>query len=171
MRSYYIGTENFRDALNDWMVSRQDRTAEKLSQNKNQIPNQLRNYTKPLYLATVVNDDFINNANIMKGRMDKYAFWTKDVLLAKRISRDQKMMAGEYKILITKTIPTREQVIDLDEFITFMGIPQLSMLGFDEDSLKKIQSYRGVLTTNQLIVTRPEYTILEQQTQQRAPSK
>lgn len=164
MRSLYIGTEGFRDALNEWMKTYEPRVAELLKQNRNQIPDKLRSYTKTLYLATVVRDDFINNASTSKGRLTEYSFWTKDELVARRMSKQQRLQPGEYKIMISKTVPVRDQILDLDHFITFMGIPQLSMLGYDQQSMNSLQSYKGVLVANNQTITRSEYTILEQST-------
>lgn len=158
----YIGSEEFKQMLNQWMVDYQPRAADRLNANRNLIPDTLRSYTRTLYLATTVDDQFINKANSSNGYMDDYTFWTKDLTHARSISKGQKLLPGEYKILIEKNVPTRDQIIDLDKFISFVGVPQLSMFGFDESSLRRLESYKGVLVSKQIRVSRTEYTIIEQ---------
>lgn len=158
----YIGSDEFRQTLNEWLERQHQRQAERLNNNKLLIPQQLRNYQKTLYLATVVDDDFINKANLARARIEDFSLWTKDVVVARAMSKTQTLQQGQYKILISKVIAPRDQVFDLDQFITFMGIPQLALLGFDERNLKKVKDHKGVIASNQLSIARSEYTILEQ---------
>jgi hypothetical protein len=158
----YVGSENFKQSLNTWLSSQTSRAAGQLESNKTQIPNQLRNYTKLLHLAIVVDDTFIDNAYRSRAQLSDYTTWTKDLNIARMTSRGQKLQEGQYKILITKTVPIRDQIIDIDEFVRFMGLPQLAMLGFDSNGLKKIIEHKSVLISNQITITRNDYTIVEQ---------
>lgn len=162
MPSSYIGSEDFRQSLNQWMKNRNVRDAERINNSKTMIPTQLRNYSKLLYLGVIVDDDFINRINSGRGKVDGFMPWTKNVTIAKQSIRNQTLRQGQYKVLISKTVAQRDQVIDLDEFITFMGIPQLAMFGFDKSELTKIQPHKAVIVTNTVNISKPEYDIIEQ---------
>lgn len=157
----YLGSKEFRETLNEWLVSRGPKAADRLNGNKGQIPSQLRNYTKTLFLPMVVNDDFINKANVGRGRVDEFSLWTKDSFIARQHSRNMVMSQGEYKVMISKTVPPRDQIIDLDEFITFVGIPQLTMFGFDGSALTRIQDIKSVLVADTISITRTDYDIVD----------
>lgn len=158
----YIGSEEFRQTLNDWFDKQHQRQAEHLNSNKLLIPQRLRNYQKTLYRSAVVDDNFINKANLARARFDDYTLWTKEQSIARSMLRMQTIHQGEYKILVAKAIAPRDLVLDLDEFITFVGIPQLAMFGFSEQHLRQFKEQRAVLATNMLSISRSEYTILEQ---------
>jgi hypothetical protein len=162
MPSSYIGSEDFRLSLNQWLKNRSARDAERINNNKTMIPIQLRNYSKLLYVGMVVDDDFVNRVNSGRGKVDDYMLWTKSATVAKQSIRNQTLRQGQYKILITKVVAQRDQVIDLDELITFMGIPQLAMFGFDKSELMKVQPHKSVLVTNSVNISRSDYNIIEQ---------
>jgi hypothetical protein len=162
MPSSYIGSEDFRLSLNQWLKKRNARDAERINDNKNMIPIQLRNYSKMLYVGMVVDDDFVNRVNSGRGKVDDCMLWTKSATVARQSIRNQTLRQGQYKILISKVVAQRDQVIDLDELITFMGIPQLAMFGFDKSELMKIQPHKSVLVTNSVNISRSDYNIIEQ---------
>lgn len=162
METPYIASIDFRNSVNEWLKDRSSRSAARVDNNKLQLPQQFRSYTKTLYLAAVVDDNFIDKVNFSRGRMNDFTLWTKEHSIARSMSRMQTIRQGEYKILVSKTIAPRDLVFDFDEFITFMGIPQLGILGFGEQHLKQLKEQRAVLVTNTLSISRSEYTILQQ---------
>jgi hypothetical protein len=165
MPRIYISSDEFRDNLNQWVTTGRYASLDVIAKSRQMIPDRFRNYTKRLYLALNVDDDFINSAAMGRGSFNMHTTWTKDEMNARSFFRDPKNLKKRYNILITKNIEMRHQIVDLDEFATFMGVPQLTVLGFDGIGMTRAKDNKHVVVSKELLINRSDYTILSQQSE------
>lgn len=166
MVNHILGSEKFRASLEDWLFKNDQRAADFLYQNRAGIPTQFKNYPRKLYRGMTVGNEFIDQA--AKGRyvFDKHTSWTKDASIAKRFINDPAFAIGRgdqsYKILITKVLPPRDLIFDIDGFVAFMGIKQLEVLGYDETNVDSALKEKEVLIAKGVTITRADYNIISQ---------
>lgn len=165
MPQTYISSSEFRDGLNNWYATNNLSNIDPIAKSRGMIPDRFRNYTRRLYLAVSVSDEFIDRAASGRATFNSYSFWTKDEMYARSLLKDSKNTKDKYNILITKNIEKRHQILDVDEFASFMGVPQLEMLDFNADMLTKAKAKRLVIIAKELTISRTDYTIVSQQGQ------
>ena len=157
----YIGTESFRDSFNGWCGTSSQKYVYELARNKSNIPESLRNYTRYLYRVERVSDIFIDRARNGRSFLESPTVWYKTIKEAKMYSEHKSVTPIKYNdILITKVIKYSDQVIDTNEFISFMGIPQLILLGYDRYALNTAILKTAVIVVGNLKITNTDYEIL-----------
>jgi hypothetical protein len=165
MASHIIGTEKFRDYLEDWLFKNDQRAADFLYLNKASIPSQFRNYTRKLYRGMTVGNEFIENVSRGRYTFDKHTSWTKDINLAKKFANDPAFMINtvgdqKYQIVMSKVVSQKDMIIDIDGFVAFMGVKQLEVLGYDEMNIDSALKEKEVLVAKGVVVTRADYNII-----------
>ena len=167
MSSVYISSDEFRDNLNQWLSSGRYANLDVIAKSRQMIPLQFRNYTRRLYLPISVDDKFIDSAMFGRATFTQHNIWTKDEMIARSHFREQKNTKDKYNILITKNVELRHQIIDLDEFASFMGVPQLGVLGFNNAALEIANKRKQVIVSKDVLISRSDYIILSQHGEQR----
>jgi len=161
-----IGTEKFQTNLERWLLKNDQGAGDTLFQMKGGIPLVFRNYSKKLYRGMTVDDAFIEKAYNGRYTFDRHTAWTKDIKIARKFIDDPAYMLGnassstKYKIIITKVVAQRDIILDIDSFVTFMGIKQLEMIGYDETNVRMAANEKEVLVSRGLSVTRADYNII-----------
>lgn len=161
-----IGTEKFKTNLEQWLFKNDQRAADYLFQNRAGIPGAFRIYPKKLYRGMTVGDDFIEKAYNGRYTFDRHTSWTKDIAVAQKFIGDPAYALGslassaKHKIIITKVVPQRDVIIDIDGFVMFMGAKQLEMLGYDPSNVDSALKEKEVLVGRGITVTRSEYNIV-----------
>lgn len=163
MATNIIGTEKFKENLEDWLFKSDQKNAEYLYSNRNGIPQIFRNYTKRLYRGLKVNEEFLEKLKTKAYILEKHTSWTKDEKMARRFIDDPAYSfrgRGDIKIIISKIFPTRDQIFDIDAFVLFMGKEQLEMLGYDETNLDSAFKEKEVLVSKGVSIARTDYTFI-----------
>lgn len=149
---YIIGTEKFNKNLDDWLFKNNQINAEFLRKNKNKIPPLFRQYTGILYRGMTVDEDFMFSVENNTVKFSNNTSWTKDKRIAEKFITDPAFKVGNsnaaVKIIISKKIHSSFQILDIDAFVLFMGVPQLAMQGIDEMSLDSAIKEKEVLISS-----------------------
>jgi hypothetical protein len=162
---YIIGTEKFNKNLDAWLAKNNQTNAEFLRKNKNHIPQMFRQYTGLLYRGMTVDEDFIYNVNKNDIKFTNNTSWTKDKKIAEKFINDKSFKVNsktnKYKIIISKRILPKDQILDIESFVMFMGIPQLEMQGIDELSLDSALKEKEVLISSGIKILKQEIKQIE----------
>lgn len=158
-----IGSESFMPHLEGWLHKAEQRNAEYLTVNRAGIPLVFRNYTRKLYRCMIVDDEFIERIKSGKVVLDKHTSWTKDERIAQKSTDDSLYTFGNnnrHKILVSKIFPQRDQIFDIDAFISFMGIKQLGVLGYDSKLLDIASKEKSVIISKGISISRTDYQFI-----------
>lgn len=163
--SNIIGTEEFTKRLDSWLLRSDQKDAEFLYKNKDKIPAMFQSYTRPLYRGMILDLSFTEPLNkngfvALKG----HTSWTKDRQIALRFMKDPSMKVQDkngVQAIITKTIPRASQLLDIDSFVLFMGVPQLEILGYDEINLDSAMKEKEVLIAKGLKIAKNDVEFLD----------
>ena len=155
---WIIGTEEFNKNLDGWLSHNDQKNSDFLNKNKNKIPPTFRQYSGKLYRGMAVNADFIIQLEKGGVTFKTNSSWSKSDKVAKGFVNDPSFRIGkktdtEIKILITKKINPSLQILDIDAFVMFMGIPQLEMQGIDELALDSALKEKEVLISSGIKIT------------------
>lgn len=157
---YIIGTEKFNKNLDDWLFKNNQINAEFLRNNKGKIPLMFRQYNGTLYRGMTVDEDFMNNVENNNIKFSNNTSWTKDKRIAEKFISDPAFRVGNkeaaFKIIISKRIPSSYQILDIEAFVLFMGVPQLSMQGIDDMSLDSAVKEKEVLISSGIKILKQE---------------
>lgn len=160
MADPYVASLDFRHNLNRWLVRKSAADLDSIAKNSQRLPTKFRNYTKRLYLPISVTDEFVDAAAFNRAVLPNHVAWTKDEIKAREHFRNKSNSTNKYNILISKNVEMRHIILDLDEFATFMGIPQLQLLGFDIGGLMTARDQKQVIVSKDVLINRSDYTIL-----------
>ena len=167
MADYIIGTESFRKNLDDWLFKDDQLNANFLFVNRNKIPSVFRSYKQKLYRGMYIDDQELEKME-KTGSMilDRHTSWSKNETIATKFVSDESFSLGrttiqKKKILIGKVIQTSGQILDIDAFVSFMGIKQMMMLGYDETNLDSASKEKEVLISKGVRILKTDIKILK----------
>lgn len=164
---YIIQKEDFRDNLSNWLFRNNQEAAEYLFKNKEKIPSVFRNSKAKLYRGLAVSEEVIRLLEDNKFVTKKHTSWSKSESVAKKFVSDPAFQISNdkndrlIKVILVKQILPKHQILDIDAFVSFMGISQLQILGYDEIDLESAIKEQEVLIAKELKVSRTEYKILK----------
>lgn len=165
MTDWIIGKENFNKNLNAWLEFNDQKASDFLFKNRNKIPPIFRSFSGKLYRGMSI-PDYLYDEIMSKGlTFNSHTSWAKDMKVAKGFVNDPKYSIAKkgenvVKILITKTISSNNQILDIDGFVNFMGVPQLEMQGYDELALDSASNEREVLIQKGIKITKTNVKII-----------
>ncbi len=158
-----IGTERFKDNLEGWLFKNDQKNADFLASNKNDIPQMFRSYPRKLYRGMKVTEEFLEKLKNGRYIFDKHTSWSKEEKVAKKFVDDPAYSLGgkgEHKIILIKTFQSRDQIFDIDSFVLFMGKDQLEVLGYDDTNLDSAIKEKEVIISKGISVTRTDYKFI-----------
>lgn len=168
MSDYIIGTDAFREHLNNWLFTSKQPDAEFLFRNKPKIPPMFRDYKKKLYRGMKVDSAFLATLESNKPIIfSTHTSWSKSDIVAKKFASDPKYMMGTsprestVTVLLTKLIPSTSQILDIDTFVVFMGEKQLEMMGYDEMNIDSALKEKEVLISKGIRITKKDVSIIK----------
>lgn len=151
MNNWIIGTPEFKDQLNLWLLKSDQQSANFLYNNRSRIPPMFQSYNQKLYRGLTVTEDFLTEIDKTGTRISDHSSWSKDLSVAKKFATDKKFMMttsqNPIPIIMERVFRPNELIFDLDAFILFMGIKQLTLLGYDEINLDSAIKEKEVLVT------------------------
>ena len=164
MSNWIIGTEEFKDKLDSWLLKSDQPSADFLFRNRSRIPPVFQSYKSKLYRGMVVDQAFIDKVNTSGLIFTTHASWSKDMSLAKKFATDPKYSIASKKdgilILLEKTFTSNQQILDIDAFVSFMGLSQLAMMGYDEINLDSAAKEKEVLVGKGIKITKRDLKLL-----------
>lgn len=163
--SWIIGTEDFNKNLNRWLDLNDQKAADFLHKNKNKIPPTFRSYTSKLYRGMTIPATLLQEISTKGITFKTHTSWSKDEKIARKFIDDPqyslvKAKESSVKIVIVKTISSPSQIIDIDGFVMFMGIPQLEMQGFDELALDSANKEKEILISSGVRINKSDIKVL-----------
>jgi hypothetical protein len=113
-----------------------------------------------------VPQEFIDEVNQRGGvTFKKHTSWSKDRNIAKKFIYDDSVSmynnktAGRIPVLFEKTFTAKNIILDIDAFVSFMGITQLELMGFDETNLDSASKEKEILITSGIRITKSNMKI------------
>lgn len=161
MNRYFSEFEMMREQVNQLFSNNRTRAIDNLAKVRESIPPKFRDFRSKLYVVVDVDDGFIDNANTGRVSLQNEQMWVKDRSIAMKLFNPARTTRSMNTILVEKPLMVRDQIFDVDGFVDFMGVPQLAMLGFDETVLRQILQNKYVITSDNIRITRADYTILK----------
>lgn len=164
---YIIQKEDFRDNLSNWLFRNNQEAADYLFKNKEKIPAMFRNTKTKLYRGISVSEEVIQLLDDNKFVTRKHTSWSKSETVAKKFTSDPAYQISNgkndklVKVILSKQILPSRQILDIEAFVSFMGISQLQIMGYDEIDLDSAVKEQEVLIAKELKVSRNEYKILK----------
>lgn len=163
MAGYVIGTPEFIKNLDGWVGKNEQRFADYIVRNRAGIPPMFQTVSGVLYRGMIVDGEFLNKVNSGGLALNSHSSWTKDAKVAKQFINDPKYRIAAKNgtaILIKKKIAPTQIVIDIHNFIMFMGDSQLEMLGMDEMSIDSALKEQEVLVKKGVKIVTKDMTAL-----------
>jgi hypothetical protein len=164
MSNNIIGTDKFRDNLNSWLFKSDQASSDYLYRNKSSIPSIFKTYGSKLYRGMLVDQNFIDKINTTGIIFNTHTSWSKDISVAKKFIKDPKFSIASKKdgiaILLEKTFTTSQQILDIDAFISFMGVDRLEIMGYDETNLDSASKEKEVLIAKGILLKKKDMKIL-----------
>lgn len=111
----------------------------------------------------IVDDEFVDRIKAGKVVFDKHTSWSKDERMARKFIDDPSYSIGSegrHKIMLSKTFIPRDQIFDIDSFISFMGVKQLGVLGYDETNLDSASKEKEVIISKGISLMRTDYQFI-----------
>jgi len=167
MVDYIIGTETFKKNLDDWLFKNDQTNANFLHVNRNKIPTVFRSYTQKLYRGMYADNEFLDKIEKSGSTtLTKHSSWTKDERIARKFIEDESFSVGRLnkdktRIIISKIIPSSQQILDIDSFVLYMGVKQLMMLGYDETNLDSATKEKEILVSKGILITKNDFKVLQ----------
>lgn len=161
--TYIIGTDQFRSALDSWLLKSDQRSAQYLEQNKSGIPDYFRRYNQTLFRGMVVDEKFLDSLTKGTARLDGISSWSKDQKIAEAFLEEGKFKFTKNqgtKVLLKKKFLPQNQILDIESFVLYMGVQQLIFLGYDEVNLDSAIKEKEVLITKGVRIGKTEFSII-----------
>jgi len=166
MAEYIIGTETFKKNLDDWLFKNNQINANFLHVNRYKIPTVFRSYTQKLFRGMYADDDFLDKIEKAGSTtLTKHTSWTKDERIARKFVEDEsfsvrRLNKDKTKIILSKIIPSTNQILDIHSFVLYMGVNQLMMLGYDEINLDSATKEKEILVSKGIKITKNDFKVL-----------
>ena len=164
MSNWIIGTDDFREKLDSWLLRSDQPSGDFLFRNKSKIPPVFQSYKSKLYRGMIVDQAFIDKVNTAGLTFTTHTSWSKDMNIAKKFATDPKFSIASKKdgivVLLEKTITSTHQILDIDGFVSFMGLSQLSMMGYDEVNLDSAAKEKEILIAKGVKITKRDLKLL-----------
>lgn len=128
-----VGDAKFIETFGDWILKKAQTSANWLAKNKNGIPPKFREYADFLYIGMTISPEVLIDIQDNGMTFSTYTTWSKDLKVAKKSAMTRTgVNANAIRVVVKKKVPPKNQIIDIQGFVEFMGTQQLMTLGMDK---------------------------------------